>query len=173
MRLYAAMKTRLAVLALSALALTTCIPPDQGGQLGPVEMSFGDELPQHDVYVMPSFSGVETRRGVIITDFTAFQAAWDLMFANYSPKERPQLPYIEFKDNVILLASAGPTPTQLLWFRITKVRASTEHLEVLVESQWPQCGGAPVTTNPVHIVSVPRAATQAAFTFVDNTQPCS
>ena len=167
------MNARIAVLMLVCVGLTTCTLPEPQGPLGPAELDTPDILPQRDVYSLQSFSGMVTKRGRIITDSAALQVAWDSVFANYEVGQKPFAPAIDFKHNVVLLASAGPTPTQLIWFRITMVRERPEHLAVLVESQWPACGGLPVVTNPVHIVSVPRVATQAVFTFVDNTEPCS
>lgn len=122
--------------------------------------------------MLRSFSGMQDKLGRIITDQAGLERTWDDVFANYAPGQKPVLPYVDFSQEVLLLASAGPTPTQLVSFRITLVRERPEHLAVLVESEWPACGGLPVTTNPIHIVSVPRVATQAAFEFVDNTTPC-
>jgi len=167
------MNTRFALLLVAMISLTACMPADSTGPTGSPELSTLDRLPQQEVYSLQSFSGMDTRRGRIITDSAALQAAWDTVFANYAVGQKPFVPSIDFKHNVVLLASAGQTPTQLLWFRITMVRERPEHLAVLVESAWPPCGGLPVTTNPVHIVMVPRVATQAVFTFVDNTTPCS
>jgi hypothetical protein len=167
------MKTRYAVALLAVLGLAACIPSDKGGPMGPPEATFPDLLPQQELYILRSFSGIQTRIGRIITDAAGLQAAWDEVFAHYSADQKPWVPAIDFRQNVVLLASAGPTPTQLDWFRITKVRERPEHLAVLVESQWPACGGLAVTTNPVHIVTVPRVATQAVFEFVDHTEPCS
>jgi len=167
------MNTRFALLLVAMISLTACTPPDSTGPTGSPELSTLDRLPQQEIYSLQSFSGMDTRRGRIITDSAALQAAWDTVFANYAVGQKPFVPAIDFKQNVVLLASAGQTPTQLLWFRITMVRERPEHLAVLVESAWPPCGGLPVTTNPVHIVMVPRVATQAVFTFVDNTTPCS
>ena len=167
------MNTRFALLLVAMISLTACMPPDSTGPAGSPELSTLDRLPQQEIYSLQSFSGMDTRRGRIITDSAALQAAWDTVFANYAVGQKPFVPSIDFKHNVVLLASAGQTPTQLLWFRITMVRERPEHLAVLVESAWPPCGGLPVTTNPVHIVMVPRVATQAVFTFVDNTTPCS
>ena len=167
------MNTRFALLLVAMISLTACMPTDSTGPTGSPELSTLDRLPQQEVYSLQSFSGMDTRRGRIITDSAALQAAWDTVFANYAVGQKPFVPAIDFKHNVVLLASAGQTPTQLLWFRITMVRERPEHLAVLVESAWPPCGGLPVTTNPVHIVTVPRVATQAVFTFVDNTTPCS
>jgi len=166
------MKIRFAMIV-AMFGLTTCTPPDSTGPEGPAELNVPDRLPFQDIYSLQSFSGMDTKRGLIITDSAALQAAWDIVFANYAVGQKPFPPAIDFKQNVVLLASAGQTPTQLLWFRITMVRERPEHMAVLVESAWPPCGGVPVTTNPVHIVTVPRVATQAVFTFVDNTTPCS
>jgi hypothetical protein len=166
------MNTRFALLLVAMISLTACMPPDSTGPAGSPELSTLDRLPQQEIYSLQSFSGMDTRRGRIITDSAALQAAWDTVFANYAVGQKPFVPAIDFKQNVVLLASAGQTPTQLLWFRITMVRERPEHLAVLVESAWPPCGGLPVTTNPVHIVTVPRVATQAVFTFMDNTTPC-
>jgi hypothetical protein len=166
------MKIKFAMIV-AMFGLTTCMPPDSTGPDSPPELNTPDRLPFQDVYSLQTFSGMDTKRGRIITDSAALQAAWDTVFANYAVGQKPFVPAIDFKQNVVLLASAGQTPTQLLWFRITLVRQRPEHLAVLVESAWPPCGGLPVNTNPVHIVTVPRVATQAVFTFVDNTTPCS
>ena len=166
------MKTWFAVIVV-IFGLSSCMPPDSAGPVGPAEFTPTDRLPFQDLYSLQSYSGLDTKGGRIITDSDGLQAAWDSVFANYAVGQKPFIPAIDFKQNVVLLASAGQTPTQLLWFRITLVRERPEHLAVLVESEWPQCGGLPVTTTPVHIVTVPRVATQAVFTFVDNTKPCS
>lgn len=168
-----AMNARFAILILVCAAVTACIPAEAPGPLGPPELDTPDMLPLRDVYSLQSFSGMDSKRGIIITDNAALQTVWDSVFANYAVGQKPFVPFIDFKQDVVLLASAGTTPTQLRWFRITMVRERPEHLAVLVESQWPACGGLPVVTNPVHIVSVPRVATQAVFTFVDNAEPCS
>ena len=136
-----------------------------------VDPYYPDQLPQLDVYWL-QFSGMETKRGRIIDDSAALRAAWDTVFANYPPDQKPWMPAIDFKYFVVLLASAGTTPTQLSWFRIAVVRDRPERLEVLVESVWPACGGSPLTTRPVHIVTVPRVSTQAVFQFVDSKEPC-
>jgi len=147
--------------------------PERGGPpLGPPELVTADILPQRDVYSLQSFSGMQTKLGRIITDAGGLQRAWEEVFANYAPGQKPMIPYVDFTQEVLLLAAAGPTPTQLIWFRITMVREREQHLAVLVESRWPGCGGVPLITNPVHIVRVPRVATQATFEFVDNTDPC-
>lgn len=169
-----AMKALHALPLVAIVALTACIQHDQAGApLGPPELNTPDILPQRDVYSLQSYSGMQTKLGRIITDAGGLQRAWDEVFANYAPGQKPLPPYVDFDQEVLLLAAAGPTPTQLIWFRITLVREREQHLAVLVESRWPSCGGAPVTTNPVHIVSVPRVATQATFEFVDRTDPCS
>ena len=167
------MKTQLAIIV-ALFAVSACMPPDSStGPQGPAELTATDRLPFQDLYSLQTFSGIDTKRGRIITDSAALQAVWDSAFANYAVGQKPFVPAIDFKQHVVLVASAGSTPTQLLWFRITMVRERPEHLAVLVESTWPPCGGLPVTTNPVHIVIVPRVATQAVFEFVDNTTPCS
>lgn len=166
------MKARFAPLIIAMFGLTTCMPSDSTGPHSPSELNVSDRVPFQDLYSLQSFSGMDTKRGLIITDSAGLQAAWDVVFAHYAVGQKPFVPAIDFKQNVVLLASAGQTPTQLLWFRITLVRERPEHMAVLVESEWPPCGGLPVTTNPVHIVTVPRVSTQAVFTFVDNTTPC-
>jgi hypothetical protein len=116
---------------------------------------------------------MDTKRGRLILDQNSFRAAWDTMFATFSPEQRPALPDIDFGANAVLLASAGSTPTQLLSFRIVAVRGLTHRFEALVETQWPKCGGPPVVTSPVHVIMVPRVATEATFEFVNLTTPCS
>ena len=167
------MRVRFAAMIVAMFGLTTCMPPDSTGPASPGELNVTDRVPFQDLYSLQTYSGMGTKRGRIITNSAALQAAWDTVFANYAVGQKPFVPAIDFTQNVVLLASAGQTPTQLLWFRITMVRERPEHMAVLVESEWPPCGGLPVTTNPVHIVTVPRVATQAVFTFVDNTTPCS
>jgi len=168
------MNARLLLLTLTALSLAACAPRDPSGPTGPRSPSidFPDLLPLQDLYSLQSFSGMADKGGMIITDSTVLRAVWATVFANYAVGQKPMLPAIDFKQNVVLVASAGQTPTQLIWFRITKVRERPGHLAVLVESAWPGCGGVPVVTNPVHIVMVPRVSSQAVFEFVDYTEPC-
>jgi hypothetical protein len=162
----------LASLAVPALAFTivSCSLPPMGP--GMTDPGTEDMLPQRDILMFSSNSGLNTRTGKLILDTPTWRATWDSLFANVAADQKPLLPDIDFTNVVVLLAAAGNTPTQLVSFRIAGVRAGPGVLEVTVESDWPQCGGLPVVTTPAHIVSVPRMATEAHFTFIDNTVSC-
>ena len=162
------MKTHFALLILAVVGLTSCMS-DPKGPLAP-DMYFPDLLPQRDIYTL-WFSGIETQSGNIINNNETFQAVWDVVFANYAAGQKPLLPAVDFTQSVVLLASAGSTPTQLSAFRIAMVRERPYHVEVTVESLVP-CHGGPLVTTPVHMVAIPRVATQAVFEFVDTPESC-
>jgi hypothetical protein len=149
--------------------LSTCTSPLDS----PPKGSDGVVVPQQDIATVSAFSGIETQTGSLILDPASWQAAWESIFANYAPAEKPPLPAINFDSSVVVLAAAGTTPTQLFSFQITEVRFTGNSLHVRVESVWPNCGGLPVVTAPVHVVRVPHVATQADFTFVSTSDDCS
>ena len=161
-----AMVLKPVALSLLIVGLTTCTSPLNAP-------SEGDIVPQQEIYSLASFSGIQTQQGTLILDATSWQAAWDNIFANHAPDQKPPLPAINFDSNVVVLAAAGMTPTQLFSFQITEVRVTGGSLHVRVESVWPSCGGLPVETTPVHVISVPHVATKAHFTFVNTSDDCS
>ena len=150
-------------LMLLIAGLTTCTAPVES-------RSDGDLVPQQDVAVVTFLSGIDTQTGTLILDAASWQSAWGSIYANYAQK--PALPAINFDSTVVILAAAGTTPTQLYSFQIKEVRVSGESLHVRVVGVWPTCGSLPVITAPVHVVRVPRVATEAQFTFV-RTGRCS
>lgn len=166
------MNARTAVILLVAAALTACAVPN-----GPTQSSgwedTSDLLPLTDVYLVRSNSGVASRVGRLILDRPTWIAVWDSITSNLGDK-RPAPPDIDFNYSVVLLAAAGSTPTQLVSFRITDVHSRPDFLRVMVEVNWPAaaCGSVPVVTTPLHVVAVPRVATEAQFTFTDTTTSC-
>jgi hypothetical protein len=157
------MNTKLIALAMGVAAVTACrmnslVSPREG-------------VTQRGIYNRPS-SGIDARAGVIILDQPSWEAAWQVVVANYAPGEKPPLPVVDFDTHVVLLAAGGVTTTQLLSFRIADVRVGPEGLAVSVDVVSPECGSLPVITTPVDIVSVPRLETRAQFTFVDRTAEC-
>lgn len=164
-----AMKARIATLILVVVGLTSCMSEPEG-PIAP-DTYFPDLLPQSDIYSL-SFSGIETQSGNIINNNDTFRAVWDVVFANYAAGQKPLVPPVDFTQYVVLLASAGSTPTQLRAFRIAMVRDRPYRVEVTVERLWPCNGGLPVVTTPVHMVAIPRVSTQAVFDFVDTAESC-
>lgn len=163
------MKAHLTILILAVFGLTSCMSEPKG-PLAP-DIYYPDLLPQRDIYTV-WYSGIESQGGNIINNAETFQTVWNTVFANYAEGQKPLLPNVDFTQFVVLLASAGSTPTQLSAFRIAMVREKPYHVEVTVESLWPCKGGLPVVTTPVHMVAVPRVATQAVFEFVNTPESC-
>jgi hypothetical protein len=164
------MKTQTLTLILVALAAASCGPPPSG----PVGTGSIDEqyLPQREIFSVRSFSGLDARGGRLILDAASWKVAFDSIMASVAPGTKNTLPEIDFNNWVVLIAAAGSTPTQLVSFQIAGVRGHPAFLQVIVELKWPGCGSLPVETTPLHIVAVPRVATEAQFTFENKTVSC-
>ena len=118
-------------------------------------------------------SGIAGRRAEIISRQTPWIEAWDQITAGMSPN--PALPNVNFDDSILIFVAGGELADSCGDVRIESVNRVDGALEVsIIEERRPNCSCPAVVVRPVHIVSAPRAATGASFTFtVTNLNTCS
>lgn len=116
------------------------------------------------------FSGIAVRRGEVISRADVWQRTWDEINATISPK--PALPAVDFERNILLLAALGDEGDACKRVVIDRVERSGGALRVSVKETRPpaSCVCPPVAVRPVHVVSIPRAATGASFDFRQVTE---
>jgi hypothetical protein len=117
-------------------------------------------------------SGIASRRGEIISRQSRWVEVWDEITASASPK--PPIPNVDFEQVLLVFAAGGELPDACSDARIESVTRVSGSLDVsIVEERRPTCVCPPMTIRPVHVVSVPRAATGASFSFrVANVSSC-
>jgi hypothetical protein len=109
-------------------------------------------------------SGVNRQTAEIISRQARWVEAWDEITAGQSPK--PAIPAVDFESVILIYASGGEIADSCSDIRIESVNRVGGALTVsIVEERRPGCVCPPVVIHPVHVVSVPRAATGASFTF--------
>lgn len=157
---------RIAVVTLlSAVLLAACNgESNPTGTDGPVPMT--------QVYKSKS-SGLTGRRGEIVSRQSRWAEVWDEITAGMSPK--PALPAVDFEQVLLVVGATGELPDACSDGRIESVTRVSGALEVsILEERRPNCVCPAVVVRPVHVVSVPRAATGASFAFrIVNLSSCS
>ncbi|MFL6247152.1 MAG: hypothetical protein ACJ74H_14060 [Thermoanaerobaculia bacterium] len=129
-------------------------------------------VPTTQVYKSKT-SGLTGRRGEVISSQSRWVEVWDQITAGMSPK--PALPAVDF-DNALLIVGAIGEVGSCSDGRIESVTRVAGALEVsIVEERRPStCACPAIVVRPVHVVSVPRAATGASFEFrIVNLNSCS
>ena len=120
-------------------------------------------------------TGIKTRRAEIISRADLWAQAWEEIVSNRSPK--PPVPVVDFERNIVILAALGETGDACKSVAIENVERRSGELQVSIKETRPpmSCVCPPVTVQPVHVVSVPRAATGAQFSFRSVTEgnPCN
>lgn len=122
-----------------------------------------------DVY-QSSFSGIQTRRGEIISRESRWVEVWDELQSHVSPK--PAIPAVNFNDRLLILGALGTNGDRCTKAQVQSVQTQGGTLVIrIAEVHRPStCAPCPPdTSQAVHVVSVPRAATGATFTFVTAT----
>lgn len=110
-------------------------------------------------------TGIKARRAEVISLASQWERTWEEIVANRSPK--PPIPAVDFEQSILILAALGETGDACKSVAIEKVERAGGELQISVKETRPaaNCVCPPVTVQPVHVVSVPRAATGAAFAF--------
>jgi hypothetical protein len=139
------------------LALAAC-----NGESNPT--SPDGPVPFTQVYKSKS-SGVNRQTAEIISRQQRWVEVWDEITAGQSPK--PAIPVVDFENVILIYASGGEIANSCNDIRIESVNRVNGALSVsIVQELRPStCVCPPVTIHPVHVVSVPRAATGASFSF--------
>jgi hypothetical protein len=115
-------------------------------------------------------TGVKGKHAEIISRADVWQRTWDEIVSNRSPK--PPLPAVDFEKNILIFAAMGETADACRSLVIDSVERRNGELLVSIKETRPpaSCSCPPVTVQPVHVVSVPRAATGAAFLYRSVTE---
>jgi hypothetical protein len=126
------------------------------GPDGPVQMT--------EVYKDQS-TGVLGRRAEVISRESRWVEVWSEIVSNRSPK--PALPAVNFDEKILVLAALGDTGDACKSVRIETVTRVAGALNISIAETRPpaNCSCPPVTVQPVHVVAIPRAATDASFNW--------
>lgn len=119
------------------------------------------------------YTGIRMRRAEIISRESRWAEVWDEITATRSPK--PALPPVNFETQILILAAYGESGDACRDVRIEKVdrRNGVLEISILDQQRPPNCPVCPpVVVQPVHVVSVARAATGASYTWRVTTQQC-
>ena len=128
-------------------------------------------VPTTQVYKAKT-SGLTGRRGEVISRQSRWAEVWDEITAGMSPK--PALPAVDFENALLIVGAIGEVDS-CSDGRIESVTRVSGSLEVsILEERRPNCVCPAIVVRPVHVVSVPRAATGASFAFrIVNLNSCT
>ena len=116
-------------------------------------------------------SGLAGRRGEVISRQSRWAEVWDEITAGMTPK--PALPAVDFENALLIVGAIGEVDS-CSDGRIESVTRVSGSLHVsILEERRPNCTCPAIVVRPVHVVSVPRAATGAEFTFRTVNLGCS
>lgn len=152
------------LIALACFAALGCDDINIPGIDGPVPMT--------QVFRQKT-SGIMARRGEVITREARWVQVWDEITSRQSPK--PPLPTIDWNTHLLVLAAGGETGDACKDLEIEKVERNDGALVVSILDKSPgtNCNPCPpVTIQPVHVVSIVRAATSATFDWKAVTVNC-
>ena len=109
-------------------------------------------------------SAIPGRRAEIISRQSRWTEVWDEITASVTPK--PAIPAVDFDNVILIFAAGGELANSCSDIRIESVTRTDGALAVsIVEERRPTCSCPAIVIRPVHVVSVPRAATDASFAF--------
>lgn len=110
-------------------------------------------------------SGITNQRIEVISRQARWAEVWDAITAPMSPK--PPLPSVDFDNRLLVLAALGEQSDSCKNVRVDSVeRRGGTLLITAAETRPPAtCTCPPIVVQPVHVVSIPRAATDASFTW--------
>ena len=118
-----------------------------------------------------SESAVRTESTFVIRDAQTFERIWTQVFSRRTTRE---MPAIDFRQQMVVIATMGPQPTTGYGIRFTGVRRGARGLIVGVEtlSPGPDCVVSPTVTFPVALARLRRFDGQIGFEFTRTTRTC-
>ena len=127
-------------------------------------------VPTTEVYKSKT-SGLAGRRGEVISRDSRWAEVWDEITAGMTPK--PPLPAVNFENAILIVGALGEVDS-CTDGRIESVTRVSGALQIsILEERRPNCVCPAIVARPVHVVSVPRAATGASFEFrIGNLTTC-
>lgn len=144
------------------LFLPGCTDPDVTG-LPPEASRVPHE--QVDTLSREFYSGLTERGRQVLRSDSEWAALWDAIYSNVSPK--PVLPFVDFDENVVVVASLGARSSGGYAIDVAAVYRTSADLHVVVRetSPAPSCVVTTAETQPVVAVQVPRD--DGAIEFVE------
>jgi hypothetical protein len=114
-------------------------------------------------------TGVHSKREEIISSQAKWDAVWQEIVSNRSPK--PPQPAIDFSSQVLIFVARGETGDACRQIAISRVELRYRGFDVFVNDVRPpmSCICPPVTVQPVDIVAVSRVAQTATFHYTSAT----
>jgi len=124
-----------------------------------------------DVYRSQT-SGVMNRRAEVISREARWVEVWNEIVANQSP--RPAMPAVNFDEKILVMASLGETANscKLIDLQHVERKSGALIISVVESAPAPPCTCPPIVVQPVHVIAVPRLATDATFNWSMKTLPC-
>lgn len=110
-------------------------------------------------------SAITSRRGEIVSRESRWIEVWNEITAGQSPK--PSLPLVNFENVILIYAAGGELAEMCSDVKVDSVNRVDGSLAITItEERRPStCVCPTVVLRPVHVVSVPRAASGATFEF--------
>jgi hypothetical protein len=149
------------ILRVVAVLIAACVLAACSGESSPTGTD--GPVPMTEVY-KSQFSGLDGRRGEVISRQSRWAEVWDEIHEGSSPK--PALPAIDFERSILILGAPGGYSDACGMGRIESVKrvSGTLMVSVLLEIRT-GCLCPLIAIHPVHVVAVPRAAAGASFEF--------
>jgi hypothetical protein len=118
------------------------------------------------------FSGFDRYARLVIRDDATWAGMWQQMMRGSEPV--PDLPEVDFKSDLVLLAAMGPRQTTGFSIEIEEVQIKDGDGWVTVVERFPgpDCVTFDAITRPVHAVAVPRHPGQTIFLLRTETVDC-
>jgi hypothetical protein len=115
-------------------------------------------------------SGLKAQGAEIVSREERWAEVWDQIVAGRSPK--PAIPNVDFNQRILIVAALGETADSCKSVEVESVTRRDGALDIVLAEVRPpaNCSCPPVVVQPVHVVSVTRAATDATFTWHNVTR---
>jgi hypothetical protein len=113
-----------------------------------------------------SSSNITSRRAEIISRSTRWETVWSEI------RGTATRPAVDFEKNMVIVAALGNTADSCKHVRVTGVERHLGALTITIAETRlpPNCVCPPNTVRPVHVVSIPRGATNASFNWTSLTE---
>jgi hypothetical protein len=118
-------------------------------------------------------SGLPDRERIVVRDSASWIALWRGIVGSHSPV--PGAPHIDFRSEMLLVASSGTRASGGHVIVIDSVLADADTLRVIVREQapGPRCGTPAVLSTPVTLARIDRIDLPVAFTTRAIVRDCA
>ncbi|HEX8618991.1 MAG TPA: hypothetical protein VF911_15515 [Thermoanaerobaculia bacterium] len=111
-------------------------------------------------------SNITSRRAEIVSRSTRWETVWSEI------RGTATRPVVDFEKNMVIVAALGETADSCKHVRVTKVERNVGAITITIAETRlpPNCTCPPNIVRPVHVVSIPRGATNASFNWTSITE---